>query len=260
MGGHWYTKEGKPRHFQDNGKATTLRDARRENLVCSVTGILDVVSNPGLTTYFINQHLQAAYHNPPEIGLDGIGNIVYDIDYIDWCKEVRQMAGEHSKQARDKGSAIHHALEVYYSESTEELDPNMGKYVNAVTSALEAVYGISMGDVESERTFATEQWGGAVDISSPEYVLDFKYKSSGWEKKKDGTPKKIWYDSHIAQLAAYRFGLEYPKATCANVFISPEAEVYIKEYTEEELKRGLKYFAACNSLWRLKNNFGEDNE
>ena len=253
--GHFYTKSGQPCHYQPDGKDTTLRHARKQDLVPSVTGILDVVSNPGLTTYFINQHLEAAWL----LGSRDIDQTELD-NYETYCKEVRQMAGEHSKQARDKGSAIHHQLEVYYSDSTEELDPTLGKYVSAVTDALKGVYGISMGDVESERTFATEQWGGAVDISSPEYVLDFKYKSSGWEKKKDGTPKKIWYDSHIAQLAAYRFGLEYPKATCANVFISPEAEVYIKEYTEEELKRGLKYFAACNSLWRLKNNFGEDNE
>jgi len=177
--------------------------------------------------------------------------------YEEWAKVVRKKAGEHSKQARDKGSAIHHQLEVYYSDSTEELDPTLGKYVSAVTAALEGVYGVSMGDVEAEKTFSTEQWGGAVDLSSPEYVMDFKFKSGGWENKKDGTPKKIWYDSHISQLAAYRFGLGYPDAKCANVFISPDAEVFIKEYTEEELRHGLEYFLACNQLWRLKNKLDD---
>jgi hypothetical protein len=218
-----------------------------------VTGLLDVASNPGLTQYFINQHLEAAYNNPPVDTFDKDDKPCVDISFVDWCKEVRQLAGEHSKEARDKGSDIHHALDLYYGDSTEDVPQPFMKYVNAVSTALEGVYGVSMGDVDSEETFATDQWGGAVDLSNPNLIVDYKFKSSGWELKKDGTPKKIWYDSHIAQLAAYRYGLGYFKATCANVFISPDAEVYIKEYTEEELKNGLYYFKACLQLWRLKN-------
>jgi len=37
--GHWYDKDGNPRHIT-NGRATTLRDARKHNLVPSVsTGV-----------------------------------------------------------------------------------------------------------------------------------------------------------------------------------------------------------------------------
>ena len=241
---HWYRSNGEPCHYQENGKATTLRDARRENLKPSVTSVLSIVSNPGLTAYFINQHLEAAWET-------GKNHLVTNSERIEWCKEVRQRAGEHSKQARDKGTEIHHALDVSYSDSTEEVLGEVVKYVRAVEGAIEGVYGVL--EWESEKTFATEQWGGSVDLSNPNIVVDYKFKSGGWELKKDGTPKKIWYDSHISQLAAYRFGLGYPDAKCANVFISPDAKVFIKEYTEEELRHGLEYFLACNQLWRLKN-------
>jgi len=193
--GHFYTKSGEPCHFQPDGKDTTLRHARKQDLVPSVTGILDVVSSPGLTQYFINQHLEAAYSQPNQV--DG-----YETDYLTWCKEVRQSAGEHSKEARDKGNDIHHALDLYYGDSTEDVPVPLMKYVRAVEAALEGVYGVSMGDVDSEETFATDQWGGAVDLSNPNLIVDHKFKSSGWELKKDGTPKKIWYDSHIAQIAS----------------------------------------------------------
>ena len=59
--GHWYTQEGKPCHWQEDGKDTTMRHARKQGLVPSVTGILDIMDKPGLTKYLVNQTLEAAY-------------------------------------------------------------------------------------------------------------------------------------------------------------------------------------------------------
>ena len=57
--GHWYTLEGKPLYtlVGKNGKErnTNLRDARKLNLVPSVTTILDVAAKPGLVNWQINQ-------------------------------------------------------------------------------------------------------------------------------------------------------------------------------------------------------------
>ena len=52
-GGHWYTQDGKPMHWVDkaDGKGTrntTLRDARKLNLLPSVTNILKLLNNPEL--------------------------------------------------------------------------------------------------------------------------------------------------------------------------------------------------------------------
>ena len=240
--GHWYTESGTPRHYQSDGKDTTLAHARKQALRPSVTGILGVAANPGLTEYFINQHLKSAWEN----------DILY-ADYDVWCKEIRQKAKEHSTQARDKGSAIHNALDDHYSGRFDEVDRDLAKYVIAVNHALKGVYGVSVGDADPEKSFSTIYYGGSVDLSNPKLIVDYKFKSSGWELKKDGTPKKIWYQENVAQLAAYRQGLGYKDAVVANVFISPEAEVYIKEWTEEEVEDGLEYFNACLVLWNCKN-------
>ena len=95
---HWYAQDGSPAHFQKDGKATTLAHARKQDLVPSVTGILDIVASPGLTTYFINQHLEAAWVTNSALGKS------------EWMAQAKLKAGEHSKQARDKGTDIHNAL------------------------------------------------------------------------------------------------------------------------------------------------------
>lgn len=241
MSGHWYKKDGSPCHYQPDGSNTTLRHARKQDLVPSVTGILDIVDKPGLTNYLINQHLEAAWESD------------WSSDYLGWSKAVREQASQHATTARDKGTAIHHALDCYYGDTTEDIDPDLNKYVAAVSQAVNDVYGLDAGQLVSEKTFSTEYYGGAVDLSHPTLVADFKYKTDGWDLKKDGTPKKIWYDNHVGQISAYKRGLGLPEAVCANIFIGPKAEVYIKEWTPEEVEEGFEYFQACYRLWNCKN-------
>jgi len=37
--GHWYDRDGAPRHWQESGKKTTLAHARKQDLAMSVTSI-----------------------------------------------------------------------------------------------------------------------------------------------------------------------------------------------------------------------------
>jgi len=52
---HWYTTEGAAAHTQPTKKgaknpfrATTIRDAKEQKLLPSITGILSVIDNPAL--------------------------------------------------------------------------------------------------------------------------------------------------------------------------------------------------------------------
>jgi len=56
------------------------------------------------------------------------------------------------------------------------------------------------------------------------------------------------------QLAAYRAGLNLPKARCANVFVSVTEPglVKIHEWTEEDLERAETMFSALLSYWYAK--------
>jgi hypothetical protein len=232
--GHWYTKDGKPCHFQADGKDTTLRHARKQSLVPSVTGILDIVDKPGLTNYLINQTMDAAWDMPQ-----------LEDTYDEWCKEVRQKAKEHSLNARDKGSAVHKALE---DDANGLVPSDHLDIVERVTEALDDEFEEEMRDVVPEASFSHRLgYGGAVDLSSPKLILDYKYKA-------DGLKKRMVYETHIGQLAAYRCGLGYHQARCGNVFISDD-EVRIVMLTEEELSWGLDYFQILLSLWKHTKKF-----
>jgi len=241
---HWYTKDGKPCHTQPDGKDTTLRHARKQDLVPSVTEITNVMDKPGLNRYLINQTLEAAYNSWDAL-VDRQG--LLDIDYLTWCKEIRQKASEHSEQAKLAGIAIHDALDKAF-RGKEVPDEHLST-VDSVSAALYGVYG-DMQEAKPEVTFATDLYGGTVDLVAPGVIVDYKRKADGWDLKKDGTPKKMWYvESHAAQLAAYRHGLGV-EARCSNVFIGPEDEVFIHEWSEEDLERGLRIFTDCLSLWK----------
>jgi len=85
--------------------------------------------------------------------------------------------------------------------------------------------------------------------SSSIRVIDFKTKEFTDPKKVEA------YDEHLMQLAAYRIGLNLPKARCANVFVSVTEPglVVVKEWEQEELERGWVMFESLLNYWQAKN-------
>tara|TARA_R100000808_G_scaffold2016_1_gene8527 strand:+ start:3638 stop:3997 length:360 start_codon:yes stop_codon:yes gene_type:complete len=63
-GGHWYTACGKPRHWQPDGKKTTLRHARKQNLFPSVTGVIKEINNEFLNGWRVKTATLRAKANP----------------------------------------------------------------------------------------------------------------------------------------------------------------------------------------------------
>ena len=65
---HWYTRGGDPMYQVQAAKggmrATTLRDARKLNLIPSVTTIMSCAAKPGLEAWKLNQMLLAALTLP----------------------------------------------------------------------------------------------------------------------------------------------------------------------------------------------------
>ena len=60
--GHWYDQDGEPKYtiIGANGKErnTTLRDAKREGFVPSVTTIIGMIAKPSLENWKIDQALK----------------------------------------------------------------------------------------------------------------------------------------------------------------------------------------------------------
>ena len=66
---HWYDKAGQPRYTvigaNGNERPTTLRDARKDGLVPSVTTVMSVAAKPGLEAWKLNQAFLSALTLPP---------------------------------------------------------------------------------------------------------------------------------------------------------------------------------------------------
>ncbi len=61
---HWYTMQAEACHWQEDGKPTTLRHARRQNLVPSVSSVLGVIEKPQLSKWKADEMVRHCLQNP----------------------------------------------------------------------------------------------------------------------------------------------------------------------------------------------------
>ena len=239
---HWYTRGGNPQYTvtakDGTQRNTTLRDARKLDLVPSVTTILNCAAKPGLEAWKLNQMMLACMtlSKAPDESEES------------YIERIKTDSKEHAKKAAERGTMIHGALESFYEGIllAEFMDYQMG-----VCAEMERIFGNK--NWLTERSFAHQGFGGKCDLYTKDgdgIVVDFKTKEFGPNDKVEG------YDEHLMQLAAYRVGLEVPKARCANVFVSVTNPGLVKivEWTQEDLERGWGMFDHLKNFWQLKNN------
>ena len=240
--GHWYTRDGEPMYTiigKSTGtpRNTTLRDAREHNLVPSVTTILNIAAKPGLNVWLQEQAILAALTLPRGEGESESA----------WLKRVVHDSKAQARDAADLGTEIHAAVQGFYEGRKASAFPI---HVQTCSRAIENHYGAK--NWVCERAFAHEMgFGGKVDMHTEGIVIDIKTKDF------DDPSKVTGYDEHLMQLAAYRVGLGMPEARCANVFVSrTNADLaVVKEWAEEDLKRGWLMFTALLSFWQYKNQY-----
>ena len=245
MAQHWYdgaTGEARYTVIGKNGKErnTNVKDAREQNLVPSVTTINSQLSKDGLNTWLQTQVLHAAVEFPR-----------WDNeDEKEWVSRILDLAKTKSREAADRGTAIHDILDSYFSCV---YSPEWPLYVYRIQEHLDATFGKRLW--LSEKSFAhPEGYGGKTDLyckpdpinNLPGIVIDFKSteKSPG-----ELTP----YYEYTLQLAAYREALA-PGAICANVFINGTTnEVAIKIHDEQDIRNAYEAFLCLLKVFKLKN-------
>jgi hypothetical protein len=235
--GHWYTREGTPAYTttSNEGKErpTTLRDARKHNLVPSVTTIINVAAKPGLELWKQQQLLLAAL-TLPKVDSES------EDEYID---RIIRDSKEQGKAAADAGTDIHASIESFYRGQPRSSHLS---HVKGTVDALLRTFGRQPWI--AERSFGHELgFGGKCDLHCPDVVVDIKTKEFGDPSKVEA------YDEHIMQLAAYRVGLGLPEARCANVFVSRSMPglVHVIEHSEEDIKKGWEMFTHLLKYWQL---------
>ncbi len=233
---HWYDINGNPVYEVPNksGKKgamrpTTLRDARKLQLLPSVTEILKVPDKPGLTRYFVKQAYDAMLSLKPIAG-------ECDEDKVTRAKVI---AKEHSETAMNLGTDIHDALESYFKGNGPKGYPTICKNVESLLLA-------NFGEQEwvSEASFGhASGYGGKVDLHIPKAVIDYKTKEF------DDTSKKLFYPEMGMQLAAYKKGLKVPEAKLFNIFISTTSDlVTLVEHVDYE--RSIAGFYHLLNYWQ----------
>jgi hypothetical protein len=102
-------------------------------------------------------------------------------------------------------------------------------------------------DWESEKSFShSHGYGGQVDLCSDEFVIDFKTKDMS--KVKD--VKKMVFDDHGVQLAAYDTGLGDSGRRLINLYIDVESGAVL-EWEHEDTERYWNMFKHALELWKL---------
>jgi hypothetical protein len=238
--GHWYDKNGKEAHSYINKKGeekpTTLRQARTEGLVPSVTSIIRLAAAPGLDAWKADQVIMAALSLPR----------VPDETDDEFVARIKLDAKEQAKKAAEKGTEIH-ALVQRGFESTGIPDDAMRYYESARKTIYEA---LGRAIFDCEKSFARDGYGGKVDLSRDGIVIDIKSTT----KPLEGL--KTW-DEHSLQLSAYRHGLGMDDARCFILYIHTEtAESKLIELDSKELGKGFKMFVALKDYFYAKTSLG----
>ena len=183
---HWYTRDGVPRYtvIGKNGKErnNTLRDARTENLVPSVTTVLNVAAKPALTQWLQKQVLLAALTLPRRT----------DEPEDEWIARIMDDSKEQGRAAADAGTDIHASIQSFYEGVPTSRHE---EHVKGCVEAIREHFGNQAWI--AERAFAHEiGFGGKCDLHAQNIVVDVKTKDFTDPEKLDAEMRRVFDICH----------------------------------------------------------------
>jgi hypothetical protein len=251
---HWYQLDGSPLHEVEKAtgggmRPVTLRDARKLNLLPSVTTIQKEIDKPFLTMWRIEQAIKAALANPQRF--DGESEDQHIL-------RISRAANAIVDDAAKRGTLIHEAIEQYinFGSVTEDtvIRPLIEPYIAWHNENVESID-------YTEKTVVNKRVGYAGR-------LDLKFKARGrgrcivdFKSRKRGSDGKLAiYDENGEQLSAYReadteAGNERAER-CLSIIINSETpDIRVHEWPEEELVTYWQAFQHLVSRWQLLKNY-----
>lgn len=221
---------------------TTLRHAREQNLLPSVTTILKVLDKPALTSWLIEQAVLACMTSPAKDGetID---------DFVKRILHTEKQQDSESQKARDLGTNIHAAIESGLNGTP--FDNALSPYVLPAISTCEIALGKCLF---TEKIVTGQGYAGKVDCafqnSHTITLVDFKTTKK--------LPKES-YPEHRLQLSAYAQALgntaDVPVVT-ANLYISTIAPGEIKLcINEDHVSDYMNGFVPALKYWMWLNDY-----
>ena len=246
---HWYDNiTGEPRYeipYADGrpGKTPTLTDARKLNLVPSVTSVLGILDKPGLNTWKVDQAVLAALTNP----------VIHDgMPQDEMLAIIRRDAEAYSKMAMQRGSDIHDTIEKCFAGT-----PYANEYVPHASAAIDLIYmtaGAQYWQVEAHLPGGLG-YGGRCDLYNDEYLVDFKTKEFN-EHDIDAGKVKGWPEQEV-QLVAYDLGFGGGPRRLVNVFVSTTVPglVHWFEWPAKNYDNAVEKWWATLNCWYAWRNY-----
>jgi hypothetical protein len=250
-GGHYYRKDGSSAHHQErkDGKGqrnTTIKDAREQGLLPSVTTILGCLNKGALTTWKVKEAIAVCYRSFPQAyePLDA------------YQKRVIEESMAQVGDASDLGTRIHDALERAVMGDLD-IDPALMVYVAPV---LEWFAKAKITPVEVEKTLVNTRHGyaGKCDFigkgpRGKRVVIDFKSRKT--KPNQTVTP----FDGQSMQIAAYA-ATAFKENSLAriggiNVYISTTEPGRVEHYQHPDLVEPFQAFKHVCAVWRHLNGY-----
>ncbi len=264
---HWYAPTGEPMHTviaKGNGlpRPTTLADARKLNLLPSVTTILKLLDKPALTAWKVEQAVLACLSSPRNDGeeLDA---------FVTRILSTERVQDQEGQIARDRGTEIHDALEAFFASGVPAVpNADIWPWIEPACLAIRRQFGASV--VATEKILVGDGYAGKADLITLHgqvyWLADYKTTKKLPDPKKGGA-----WSEHRLQLAAYAKafklllnragpgGLEVSSETqirTANVYISTleQGAFSICEH-EDWLPAYTNGFSPLVSHWQWANNY-----
>ena len=239
--GHWYTRSGAPAYTYETGcgktKNTTLREARKLDLVPSVTSILGIADKPALTHWKILQAIDATFT---------VRRSEYEDD-ASHLKAVLRESKRVGREAAERGTEIHGMVESGFKGRSST------PAYTAVKEILDALHPNAVW--RAEDSFSSRLgYGGKIDLCSLSGVfVDFKTKDNLADKE----VSKLVYDEHGMQLSAYAEGMRFHNPERISIFIDRDDPTIVKHHVwdRDSHQRHLAMFKALLTYWQLAKNY-----
>jgi hypothetical protein len=249
---HWYHPDGTPCHTVpkatgDGDRPTTVADARKLNLIPSVTNILAIKAKEGLNIWRIEQAILAALTLPR---IEGESEDSF-------AQRVAKDAQEQSEKAAELGTQVHAEIEAFHKtkiyDSQSPFAPYIKEYVQWAQKNIKTIVA-----VEKVLVNANAGYAGRCDCIA---VIDGITTIIDWKTQRVKNGKTVFYKDWAMQLAAYRQCLledgATPDVACASILINttePDKPQF-KFWDEKEISEAYNAFKSCLALWSWEKNY-----
>lgn len=260
---HWYDIDGKPCHTQvtkaGGTRPTNLRDARKYGLFPSVTGIISILSKPGLEKWKLKQVALAAFNTEKK----------KDESEESRLNRALNSAFEQVDLASDFGTKVHEVIERHFKEGAAIPDGELLLPTGVKTDYHTVIDPVvkfhdPLTVVESEIRVVNKDVGFAGTMDEAFVygdggigVLDFK------TRRTESGQKVVSYPGQAMQIAAYgatywadKLNTKYEDIVSrmigANLYISSTepGRFDVVKYKGDQLLLEWNAFVLCAALWR----------